>query len=102
MTTGNAMMEEVIEQSELLARLWEAEAEWTAPFVELCREHDFKRLLFVGNGSPYYAGITLRHAAERMLRVNAESIPAAVFHNHGSFDASGSIDPSEILLVCPA
>ena len=41
MTTGNAMMEEVIEQSELLARLWEAEAEWTAPFVELCREHDF-------------------------------------------------------------
>lgn len=102
MTMSNAMMEEVIEQSELLARLWETEAEWTAPFVELCREHDFKRLLFVGNGSPYYAGITLRHAAERMLRVNAESIPAAVFHNHGSFDASGSIDPSEILLVCPA
>lgn len=96
------MMDEINEQPSLLEQLWNSREDWTAPFVDLCCSHHFRRLLFVGNGSPYYGGLTLRHAAEHLLHVNAESIPAAVFHNHGSFDASGVLDPSEIVLVCPA
>ena len=102
MGNPQAMMEEIAEQQGLLEGLWETEPRWMAPFVELCRAHDFKRVLFVGNGSPYHAGCTLRHATERLLRANAESIPAGVFHNHGGFDASESLDPSQILLICPA
>ena len=102
MGATHAMLDEIREQPELMKRIWEDRRVWSKPFVELCHAHHFRRLLFVGNGSPYYAGITLRYAAERLLRVNAESIPAAVFHNHGSFDATGTIDPAEILLVCPA
>ena len=102
MSYPEAMAREIDQQSELLQELWDTEEEWTKPFVELCKTHNFKRLLFVGNGSPYYAGCALRFAAEHLLKVNAESVPAAIFNNHATFDASGSIDPSEMLLVCPA
>lgn len=102
MGATHAMLDEICEQPELLKKLWEDREVWSNPFVELCLTHRFRRLLFVGNGSPYYVGVTLRYAAERLLRVNAESIPAAVFHNHGSFDTTGLIDPAEIMLVCPA
>lgn len=102
MGNPKAMENEIDQQSELLRELWESEPEWSKPFADMCATHSFKRLLFVGNGSPYYAGCALRHAAERLLRVNAEPIPAAVFANHCDFDASGALDPSEILLVCPA
>lgn len=95
-------MAEVEEQPALLRQLWETRDEWAGGLARLCRERDFARLLFVGNGSPYYAGQTLRFAAERLLGVNAESIPAAIFHNHAGFDASGRIDPREVVLVCPA
>ena len=98
---GQAMAE-VEEQPGLLRELWETRDAWAYGLADLCRERDFSRLLFVGNGSPYYAGQTLRFAAERLLGVSAEAIPAAVFHNHTRFDASGKIDPREILLVCPA
>ena len=102
MANPEAMAHEIDQQAELLQELWDTEPEWTKSFAELCKAHSFKRLLFVGNGSPYYAGCALRYAAEELLHVNAESIPAAVFNNHGTFDASGALDPSEILLVCPA
>lgn len=95
-------MAEVEEQPALLRELWDTRAAWSGGMAGLVRERRPSRLLFVGNGSPYYAGITLRFAAERLLGVNAESIPAAVFHNHAGFDASGRLDPREIMLVCPA
>lgn len=44
---------EILEQPNLLAGLRDTRDTWTRPFVNLCREHDFKRVLFVGNGSPY-------------------------------------------------
>ncbi len=95
-------MVEVEEQPALLRELWETRDAWAHGLAGLCHERTFSRLLFVGNGSPYYAGQTLRFAAERLLGVNADSVPAAVFHNHGGFDASGRLDPREVLLVCPA
>lgn len=102
MSQPDAMLEEIREQPALLRGLRDTRDEWTAPFVALCREHRFRRLLFVGNGSPYYAGVTLAPAAERLLGVNACSVPAAYFRNHGSFDASGTVPADQILLVCPA
>ena len=99
---ARAMLEEIKEQPNILEELWKTHEQWARPFVELCRAHAFKRVLFVGNGSPYYCGYTLRYAAERFLHANAESVFAAQFNNHGAFDASGSLDPSEILLICPA
>lgn len=96
------MLDEIMEQPDLLAMLRDTREKWARPFADLCREHRFEKVFFVGNGSPYYAGCTLRHAAERCLHVNAEASMAGVFSHHGSFDASGSVDPSRILLVCPA
>ena len=102
MPADTVMLSEIREQPNLLRGLCETRSEWSAPLVELVCEHRFRRVLFVGNGSPYYAGCTLRYATERLLGANAESIMAAEFLNHGSFDASGTLDHSEILLVCPA
>lgn len=102
MSCESAMLSEIGEQPELLRHLRDTRREWSAPFVELALAHRFRRVLFVGNGSPYYAGVSMRYAAERLLRANAESVLAAEFHNHGTFDASGELDPSRVLLVCPA
>lgn len=96
------MMDEILEQPGLLTSLRDTREKWTRPFTDLCKGHRFEKVVFVGNGSPYYAGCTLRYAAERCLHAHAEAVMAGAFSHHGSFDASGSIDPSRILLVCPA
>lgn len=97
-----AMMEEIKEQSALLRSLYENRAALCADFISLYKKHLFKKVLFVGNGSPYYVGCTLRFAAEKLLRAEAEAIFAGVFHNHMDFNVSGKFSPEEILLVCPA
>lgn len=93
---------EILEQPDLLARLRDTRDAWARPFVDLCREHDFKRVLFVGNGSPYYVGRTLRYATERLLGGNVDPVMAGEFAFHGLFDCTGGLDPGEVLLVCPA
>lgn len=97
-----AMLDEIKEQPDLFRGLLKRKTEWTADFVRLFHSSSFKRILFVGNGSPFYAGCTLRYAAEKLLRVNAEAVPAGLFYHHGQFDGSGSLRPDEILLICPA
>ncbi|WP_068539359.1 SIS domain-containing protein [Olegusella massiliensis] len=98
----SAMLEEIEEQPFLLRELWSSHKDWTAPFVELCMQHKFKRVLFVGNGSPYYAGETLRFLTERCLRAAVDVVPAAVFAHHENFDPTGDLNSSQILLICPA
>lgn len=102
MSQRYAMIEEIKEQPSLLRTIFEKRQEYTEAFVSLCRQHPFKKVLFVGNGSPYYAGYTLRFAAEKLLKAEAEAIPAGIFHNHTDFNRSGTFRPEEILLVCPA
>ncbi|MCP1110403.1 SIS domain-containing protein [Ohessyouella blattaphilus] len=102
MSQHNTMMEEIEEQEGLLKEIFANREELTADFVKVYRKRRFRKVIFVGNGSPYYAGYTLSFAAKKLLKAEAEAIPAGVFHNHGSFDASGNYEPSEILLVCPA
>ncbi len=102
MSQRYAMLEEIKEQPLLLKAIFERRQEFTEAFVSLCQKHPFKKVLFVGNGSPYYAGYTLRFAAEKMLKAEAEAVPAGIFHNHTDFNISGKFRPEEILLVCPA
>lgn len=97
-----AMMEEIKEQAVLLKYLYGKKEALCKDFVSLYQEHLFKKVLFVGNGSPYYAGYTLRFAAEKLLKAEAEAVFAGLFHNHMDFDVSGRFHPEEILLVCPA
>lgn len=97
-----AMMEEIKEQSTLLASLFQKREELCAEFVSLYQKHPFKKVLFVGNGSPYYAGCALRFAAQKLLKAEAEAVPAGIFRNHMEFNVSGKFRPEEILLVCPA
>ncbi|MBQ3089383.1 MAG: hypothetical protein IJD21_02355 [Oscillospiraceae bacterium] len=97
-----AMIEEIREQPGLLQSIFERRAELTAPFVALMKKHPVRKVWFIGNGSPYYAGCTLRYAAEHMLHAEAEAVPAALFHHHGDFNVSGIYAPEDILLVCPA
>lgn len=102
MSQRYAMMEEINEQVSLLRGLFEQRDSLCREFVSLTKKHHFKKVLFVGNGSPYYAGYTLTFAAEKLLGAEAESIPAGIFGNHREFDRSGTFHPDEILLVCPA
>lgn len=102
MSQHYAMMEEIREQGSLLRSLFENREALCADFVSLYQKHSFKKVLFVGNGSPYYAGCTLRFAAEKLLKAEAEAVFAGVFHNHTDFNVSGKFKPEEILLVCPA
>ena len=102
MRQRHAMMEEIKEQSALLRSLYEGREALCADFAALYRKHRFKKILFVGNGSPYYAGYVLRFAAEALLGAEAEAVFAGVFHHHMGFDRSGRFRPEEILLVCPA
>ena len=102
MSQRYAMLEEIKEQSALLRSLYNNRKALCADFVSLYQKHLFKKVLFVGNGSPYYAGYTLKFAAETLLRAEAEAVYAGVFHHHTDFDVSGQFRPEEILLVCPA
>ena len=102
MSQRYAMMEEIKEQGDLLRSLFEKRDVLCADFISLCQKHSFKKILFVGNGSPYYAGCTLRFAAEKFLKAEAEAVFAGMFHNHTDFNISGKFQPEEILLVCPA
>ena len=97
-----AMIDEICEQPALLVQLLARRTELTAPFVRLMRERRIKRLLFVGNGSPYYAGCTLVDAARELLGVDASAVPAGYFARHGSFFVPELFSPEEVLLVCPA
>lgn len=102
MSQRYAMIEEIKEQGTLLSTLFQNRKEICRDFVSLYQKHPFKKVLFVGNGSPYYAGCTLRFAAEKLLKAEAEAVPAGIFHNHTDFNVSGTFKPEEILLVCPA
>lgn len=102
MSQRYAMMEEIKEQTFLLQSLFENRKELCREFVALSEKHDFKKILFVGNGSPYYAGYTLTFAAEKLLKAEAEAVPAGIFGGCREFDRSGVFCPEEILLVCPA
>lgn len=97
-----AMMDEIKEQVFLLRILFERREELCRAFVSLYQKRRFKKIFFVGNGSPYYAGYTLTFAAEKLLCAEAEAVPAGVFCNYREFSRSGNICPEEILLVCPA
>ena len=79
MRQRHAMMEEIKEQSALLRSLYEGREALCADFAALYRKHRFKKILFVGNGSPYYAGYVLRFAAEALLGAEAEAVFAGVF-----------------------
>ena len=102
MDQANAMMEEIREQSGLLRGLFENRRSLCRDFAALHREKRFKKVYFIGNGSPYYAGCTLCFAAEKLLGADAEAIPSGLFHNHKTFNPSGKYLPEETLLVCPA
>lgn len=102
MDQANAMMEEIREQSGLLRGLFENRQALCRDFAALHREKRFKKVYFIGNGSPYYAGCTLCFAAEKLLGADAEAIPSGLFHNHKTFNPSGKYLPDETLLVCPA
>lgn len=97
-----AMIEEIKEQPALLKQIFDNRKKLTEEFVALCKKHPIKKVLFVGNGSPYYAGVTLRFASEKLLKAEAEAVPAGIFHNHTDFNVSGKFAPEEILLICPA
>lgn len=58
MGQSNAMMEEIQEQKSLLEGLLKKREELCSEFVDLYQKHRFKKVYFVGNGSPYYAGYT--------------------------------------------
>lgn len=96
------MLAEIREQPDLLGQLYENREKLTRSFAALCRTRRFKKIYFIGNGSPYYAGCTLCFAAESLLKADAEAIPSGLFHNHRTFNPSGVYRPEEILLVCPA
>lgn len=102
MSLRTAMMDEIMEQGELLQEIFENRKEITKKFVKLCKEQQFKKIYFVGNGSPYYAGYTLSFAAEKLMGADAVAIPAGVFHNHCVFNRAKQYANDEILLVCPA
>ena len=97
-----AMIEEIKEQSELLRALYNDRAALCADFVSLYQKHPFKKVLFVGNGSPYYAGCTLQFAAKKLLGAETSAVFAGIFHHHMDFNVSGIFRQEEILLVCPA
>lgn len=97
-----AMEREIKEQPDLFIAILENYDRLTEPFISLCKRKAPKKVLFVGNGSPYYAGSALCFAAERFLKADAEAVPAAIFNNHKEFNLSGAYEPDEILLVCPA
>lgn len=96
------MMEEIKEQSGLLEGIFRNREALCREFAALYKEHRYKKIVFVGNGSPYYAGYTLCFAAEKLLGAEAEAIPAGIFHNCRVFNRAGKFLPKEILLVCPA
>ena len=102
MGQSNAMMEEIQEQKSLLEGLLKKREELCSEFVDLYQKHRFKKVYFVGNGSPYYAGYALSFAAEKFLKAEAEAIPAGIFLNHRNFNISKRYHADEILLVCPA
>lgn len=96
------MLEEIREQKELLRKLYTSRESLTAEFTRLHSRHRFKKIYFIGNGSPYYGGYTLCFAAEALLHAEAEAIPSGLFHNHKTFDPAGILSPEQILLICPA
>ena len=75
-----AMMEEIREQKELLSYLFENRRQLCRDFAQLHQQRRFKKIYFIGNGSPYYAGCTLCFAAEKLLGADAEAIPSGLFH----------------------
>lgn len=97
-----AMLAEIKEQPELLQGIWDRRQEITRDFVELCLAHPIKKVVFVGNGSPYFAGCTLQFAAEKLLHAETGVVISSVFNHHTDFNISGKFDPDEVLLVCPA
>lgn len=97
MSLRTAMMDEIMEQGELLQEIFENRKEITKKFVKLCKEQQFKKIYFVGNGSPYYAGYTLSFAAEKLMGADAVAIPAGVFHNHCVFNRAKQYANDEIL-----
>ena len=99
---STAMLDEIKEQPQLLAGLFARRASLTAEFVRMYRANRIKRIFFVGNGSPYYAGCTLSGAAVKLLHVDAEAVTAGYFNHHIGFSVPGCYRPEEVLLVCPA
>lgn len=97
----SAMLNEIKEQPELIAALFAKREEITKDFVRLLTARPIRRVYFTGSGSPLYAANALKHAAIKLLGVEASAAPAALFNNHERFNTD-VYQPDEMLLICPA
>lgn len=102
MSLRTAMMDEIMEQGELLQEIFENRKEITKKFVKLCKEQQFKKIYFVGNGSPYYAGYTLSFAAEKLMEQTQLRFQRVCFTIIVCLTVQSSMRMMKSFWVCPA
>lgn len=99
---AHAMLDEIAEESQIFSAILADKETYTRDFVRLCQSHNFKRIYIVGNGSPGWASVALKYAANKILKVDATYSTSGLFLHHEGFDVSGVYKPEEMLLICPA
>ena len=99
---AHAMLDEIAEESQIFSAILADKETYARDFVRLYQSHNFKRIYIVGNGSPGWASVALKYAANKILKVDATYSTSGLFLHHEVFDVSGVYKPEEMLLICPA
>ncbi|MFL0250260.1 SIS domain-containing protein [Clostridium neuense] len=73
--------------------------EFVAPFVEVFKKHNIKKVIFFGSGTSYNASIIAAHYFKQILGIDAVGHYPTVFKNYEKADWTGTLKKEEILCV---
>ena len=98
---NKAMLDEIAEEPALFSAILKNKDYYTKDFVKLFMQHKIKKIFFLGSGSPSHLSQTLKYAAIKLLKVDADcTLPSLLIHHQG-FNPGNAYKSDEMLLICP-
>lgn len=87
------------EQPERLAYVYEKRDVFTAPFIEVFKKHDIKKVIFFGSGTSYNVSLIAAYYFKQIVGIAAEAQYPTVFKNYEKPDWTGMLKEEQILFV---
>ncbi len=87
------------DQPRALRAALENKDEFVAPFVEVFKRHNIKKVIFLGSGTSYNVSLIAAYYFKHIVGIDAEGQYPTVFENYEKADWTNTLKKEEILFV---
>ena len=89
----------VREQPERLKYVFDNREEFVAPFRKVFQERNIRKVIFLGSGTSYNAGVSACYYFKQLVGIDAEVHYPTMYRNYEKADWTGTLKKEEILIV---